>query len=427
MKRRILKVWQFILLLVMLVLIPQTMFLPVLHVDRDVAENIAEKLKDEAGENIKDNVFLSIAENILLEQIPEESLSGYELMTKFPIPTCFLYFGSLPVLVLLIVFFCFKRTKFVPIIAVGVYSLFGIIYSSIFLWGVPGQIFSGFQPAQNVFRFLWKEILSVGMYITFCLCILLFVVLVIITVTCNQGITVKKRELSATANKEVAVINTNFKEECNMSKSCPKCGNVLNDTAAFCNKCGYQFGTNAQQRNYQQQGYQQPVSGGNELIVDSDEQIVMNLQNSYVSTMAADGSIGSTRVFFTNKRFYAKENRFTLSRGLDTKNTIVELQEISGTQILHENPISYFIWGGFLLIFNLIIGAIAGGEALVGALISGLFYAGLFTLLYFLRRGTYLLISFAGETVKLRVKMYNYNSVVTFLRGLQSYIARLKK
>lgn len=45
MKRRILKVWQFILLLVMLVLIPQTMFLPVLHVDRDVAENIAEKLK----------------------------------------------------------------------------------------------------------------------------------------------------------------------------------------------------------------------------------------------------------------------------------------------------------------------------------------------------------------------------------------------
>ena len=149
--------------------------------------------------------------------------------------------------------------------------------------------------------------------------------------------------------------------------------------------------------------------------------------NSYVSTMAADGSIGSTRVFFTNKRFYAKENRFTLSRGLDTKNTIVELQEISGTQILHENPISYFIWGGLLLIFNLIIGAIAGGEALVGALISGLFYAGLFTLLYFLRRGTYLLISFAGETVKLRVKMYNYNSVVTFLRGLQSYIARLKK
>ena len=157
MKRRILKVWQFILLLVMLVLIPQTMFLPVLHVDRDVAENIAEKLKDEAGENIKDNVFLSIAENILLEQIPEESLSGYELMTKFPIPTCFLYFGSLPVLVLLIVFFCFKRTKFVPIIAVGVYSLFGIIYSSIFCGEFPDKFFQGFNRHKMFSGFCGKR------------------------------------------------------------------------------------------------------------------------------------------------------------------------------------------------------------------------------------------------------------------------------
>lgn len=92
MKRRILKVWQFVLLLAMLMLIPQTMFFSVLHVDRDVAENIAEQLKDEARESIKDNVFLSIAENILLDQIPEESVSGYELMTKFPIPMCILYF-----------------------------------------------------------------------------------------------------------------------------------------------------------------------------------------------------------------------------------------------------------------------------------------------------------------------------------------------
>ena len=97
MKRRILKVWQFVLLLAMLMLIPQTMF------------------------------------------------------------------------------FCFKRTKFVPIIAACVYGLFGIICSSIFLWGVPGQILSGFKPAENILRFLWKEILSVGMYITFSLCILLLV------------------------------------------------------------------------------------------------------------------------------------------------------------------------------------------------------------------------------------------------------------
>ena len=84
------------------------------------------------------------------------------------------------------------------------------------MWGVPGQIILGFKPAENILRFLWKEILSVGMYITFSLCILLLVVLVLITVTGNQGITIKKRELSASADKEVAVINTYFKEEFTM-------------------------------------------------------------------------------------------------------------------------------------------------------------------------------------------------------------------
>lgn len=162
MKRRILKVWQFVLLLAMLMLIPQTMFFSVLHVDRDVAENIAEQLKDEARESIKDNVFLSIAENILLDQIPEESVSGYELMTKFPIPMCILYFGSLPVLILLVVFFCFKRTKFVPIIAAGVYGLFGIICSSIFCGVFPDRFYQGLNR-QKIFSafcgkkyFLWE-------------------------------------------------------------------------------------------------------------------------------------------------------------------------------------------------------------------------------------------------------------------------------
>lgn len=157
MKRRILKVWQFILLLVMLVLIPQTMFLPVLHVDRDVAENIAEKLKDEAGENIKDNVFLSMAENILLEQIPEESLSGYELMTKFPIPTCFLYFGSLPVLVLLIVFFALRERSLYRLLQ-SVYIVFLVLFTAVFFCGeFPDKFFQGFNRHKMFSGFCGKR------------------------------------------------------------------------------------------------------------------------------------------------------------------------------------------------------------------------------------------------------------------------------
>ena len=215
-----------------------------------------------------------------------------------------------------------------------------------------------------------------------------------------------------------------------MSKYCPKCGNVLNDDAVYCNKCGHQFSTqqNYQQQNYQQQNYQQGASvpRAGEIIVDSDEKVVMCLQNSYAQTMVTDLNVGSTSVFFTNKRFYAKENRFTLGRGLETKNTVVRLSEISGTQILHENPFQLFIWAGLVFLFGIIFGAIIDEAALVAGVISGIFWAGIFTLLYFLRRGTYLLVSFPGDTVKIRVKMYNYNSVVTFLRGLQSYIAKIK-
>lgn len=84
MKRRILKVWQFVLLLAMLMLIPQTMF------------------------------------------------------------------------------FCFKRTKFVPIIAAGVYGLFGIICSSIFCGVFLDRFYQGLNR-QKIFSafcgkkyFLWE-------------------------------------------------------------------------------------------------------------------------------------------------------------------------------------------------------------------------------------------------------------------------------
>lgn len=233
-----------------------------------------------------------------------------------------------------------------------------------------------------------------------------------------------------------------------MSKQCPKCGNILNDDALFCNSCGQKFGNaqNYQQQGYQQQGYQQQgyqkqqqyaggtASGAEEIICDSDEKVMMSLQNSYAQNLVSDMSVGSTRVFFTNKRFYAKENRFTLKKGLTTKNSVVRLNEISGTQIVHENPFQLFIWAGLFFFYFLMMGITASASSygdegvmiMVVCLFLGMLVAGVFVLLYFLRRGTYLMISFPGDTISIRVKMYSYNSVVTFLRGLQSYIGKIK-
>ncbi len=228
-----------------------------------------------------------------------------------------------------------------------------------------------------------------------------------------------------------------------MSRICPKCGKAVSDQAVFCNNCGtafqaqqnfqqgyYQQGQQGyQQQGYQQQGYQQNQSsyaGFHEIIVDADEKVKMILQNSYAQTAVTDLSLGSTKVFFTDKRFYAKENQFTLSRGLITKNTVVELSEISGTAIVHENPFHLFIYAGIYFLFALIFGALAGSEGLVLGLFTGLFFAGLFTALYFLRKGTYLRVSFSGDTAMIRVRMYNYNCVVTFLKGLQKFLYHTK-
>lgn len=160
MKRRILKVWQFVLLLAMLMLIPQTMFFSVLHVDRDVAENIAEQLKDEARESIKDNVFLSIAENILLDQIPEESVSGYELMTKFPIPMCILVHCRF-----LFFWLCSfaSRELSLYLLLQPVYMGFLVLFAAVFFCGVfPDRFYQGLNR-QKIFSafcgkkyFLWE-------------------------------------------------------------------------------------------------------------------------------------------------------------------------------------------------------------------------------------------------------------------------------
>lgn len=195
---------------------------------------------------------------------------------------------------------------------------------------------------------------------------------------------------------------------------------------------GYQQQGNYQQ-GYQPQGYVPPGSNQNgslqEYIVDPDEKVVTYLSNSYAQNILTDMEIGSTKVFFTNKRFYVKANRFTFSRGLLTDNLVVDLKEISGTRITHINPIHYFIYAGIMFLYMLITGMVAdsGGLGIMVGLIMGLFAAGLMTIVYFLKRGTYLHISYAGESIMIRVKMFSYDSVVTFLKRLQTYMASKKQ
>lgn len=227
-ERRTLRIWQLIMLLSVLVLIPLSMWIPVLHVDSEVAENVIDDLAGEAT----DNEIISIFEKELLKEIPEASANGFDVMTfqipedeessefgqmlednlwRIQLPMWFLYLGVIPFIAIILIFFVVKRTKFVPLIVTALYAGFGIISSSTFLWKIPDYIMDSVEEKllqagditslagnylnqkyeimdkmDSAFTSLWKELLSPGMYLTFALCILLFILLVVAAATGNR-------------------------------------------------------------------------------------------------------------------------------------------------------------------------------------------------------------------------------------------------
>ncbi len=155
------------------------------------------------------------------------------------------------------------------------------------------------------------------------------------------------------------------------------------------------------------------------------------MSNSYIQMAVAEEEIASSKLFFTDKRLYLQEKYFSLRHGKETKNVIVPLDEISGTQITHESPVHYFIWGGLYLLISLVLGILKasdghGQEPGILMIVSGFFVFGIFTILFFLRRGTYFHISFPGNTLSTSVRMYSYQVIFAFQKGLQQFMKKAK-
>ncbi len=235
-RRRTLRIWHMIMLISILTFIPVTMFIPVLHVDRESMEHVI----DDIGGDEVDNSFVSVFEKALLNEIPDESANGYDVMTaeveegalsndymevlednlwRVQVPMWILYFGAIPLIILIVIFFAVRRTKFVPLIPTAVYAAGGIVGSSLFLWRTPvwfvnyvmdiveerilqseglSSIAGNYLNEQYdliektkeqlnvVMKSFWKELLSPGMYLTFVLFIILFAALIVVAVTGNR-------------------------------------------------------------------------------------------------------------------------------------------------------------------------------------------------------------------------------------------------
>lgn len=224
-----------------------------------------------------------------------------------------------------------------------------------------------------------------------------------------------------------------------MSTTCPKCKKTLNDNAKFCHYCGgkitggattttkniYQnTGSGSSSGYYQKQSYVPPNSGTSipkeliDQVVDPSEKMIACLKDSAVKTFVSGGGIGTNKIFFTNKRFYAKTNQISLRKGIVTNNFVVDLVDITGTQILHQNPIGSLIMAGLTLIFGLAAAALF--DPFIGLI--GVLVAIVCCIQFFLKRGTYLQISYPGNFMNLSVKMYPYTTVMEFQKRLRATI-----
>lgn len=199
-----------------------------------------------------------------------------------------------------------------------------------------------------------------------------------------------------------------------MSKTCPNCKKNIPDGTVFCTYCGSKVLNGSGTSNG---GSNSNYSGGNtanwamgksipeefkELIVQSDEQYIAGLKDSAVKTFASGNGIGTNKIFFTNKRFYGKTNHFSLKNGIKTDNFIIPLENITGINIVHSNPIQWIV-AAIISIITIILPII-------------------FIIGYFVRKGTYLEIAYPGNVAKFSVKMYQYNTIIDFQKKLSKAI-----
>lgn len=225
-----------------------------------------------------------------------------------------------------------------------------------------------------------------------------------------------------------------------MSIICPNCNKTLNDNAKFCHYCGGKISGSAtvppkstiqnggsvsgysQKHTYVHSNQGTPVP--QELadqVVDPGEKMIACLKDSAAKTFVTGNGIGTNKIFFTNKRFYAKTNQFSLRSGIFTNNFVVDLADISGTQILHRNPIGSLLGACLFLILGFIASAISSQPAMIGI---GIVVAIICGINFFIKRGTYLQISYPGNFMDLSVKMYRYNTVMEFQKKLRATISK---
>lgn len=226
--------------------------------------------------------------------------------------------------------------------------------------------------------------------------------------------------------------NTLFtRGEKNMSKICPQCGKELADTAAFCNQCGTKMdgvastSENTQSVYAQVQPNQSSVKNSgkqNGLVIDSSEKVIAELKNSVAQNVIAGNGLSKNTTFFTDQRLYYQSKRLSWkAMGKITNDFVVDLKEVSATNVVNRNPIIFLV---IAIIVTIILVLMTAQETVLGAFGVLILLAIVVALIYSIAKDTYIQLSFPGGTARLSVKMYNYSDVLKFHKMLRQYIEK---
>ncbi len=160
-----------------------------------------------------------------------------------------------------------------------------------------------------------------------------------------------------------------------------------------------------------------------QFFVNKNERLISTLGNSYIQNFISNGILSKGFSFITDKRVYFQGksyNVFYNNSGnpkivKNSRSQIVDLKDVTGTEIKHYNPIHYLIIAIVFFIFLLILLSIGFSEFKIYIIPIILAYV----FLYFKNKISLISIQYAGGEIAFDIRWFSQNEIDNFQKQLR--------
>lgn len=199
--------------------------------------------------------------------------------------------------------------------------------------------------------------------------------------------------------------------------NCKNCGAELDEGTRFCDKCGTPVeemaGSAQEEVGMSDKGKKYKSSTGAKGFVSENEGGSFSLKNGWTANIIAGEGLLREDAIITNRRLYYNYNRGIITKV--KKECIIDIDDITGTEITDIQPRGCIVLAVLSFILLLIFALMDGEGSFIGA---GLGLAAFFTFLYFICKQAFLVVQYAGGSIRFSVKFYGLNNVRAFQRRI---------